>query len=56
MTKPRNPKPLYPPQFRQQMVGLVAAGQMASMKTGAVHFGCKVLCSCENSQHTLVKY
>lgn len=38
MPKPRNPKPPYPPQFRQQMVELVAAGKRPSEL--AKEFGC----------------
>ena len=38
MPKPRNPKPPYPPEFRQQMVELVAAGRRPSEL--AKEFGC----------------
>jgi transposase len=38
MPKPKNPKPPYPPQFRQQMVELVAAGRRPSEL--AKEFGC----------------
>jgi transposase len=38
MPKPRNTKPPYPPQFRQQMVELVAAGKRPS--ESAKEFGC----------------
>jgi transposase len=38
MPKPRNPKPPYPPQFRQQMVELVTTGKRPSEL--AKEFGC----------------
>jgi transposase len=38
MPKPKNPKPPYPPQFRQQMVELVASGRRPSEL--AKEFGC----------------
>ena len=38
MPKPKNPKPPYPPEFRQQMVELVKAGRRPSEL--AKEFGC----------------
>lgn len=38
MPKPRNPKPPYPPEFRQQMVELVATGRRPGEL--AKEFGC----------------
>ncbi len=38
MPKPKNPKPPYPPQFRQQIVELIATGRRSSEL--AKEFGC----------------